>query len=328
MIKAHFLHYPAEPYLEMLLNELDDGIQVSGGALPPGEADYAMLIGGNPSEEDVNASPNLRFLVIPFAGIPEPTRELMLNHLQVSVHNLHHNAAPTAETGLALLFAAAKFIVPFDRSLRANDWTPRYQGNPARLLCGKTALVLGFGEIGQRIARVCNALEMEVLALRKSAPEGGVLMHGARVFPAGALHELLVKTDVLIVTLPLTDETRGLIGKRELGMMCKGGILVNVGRGPVVDQEALYQALTDGTLSAAGLDVWYNYPTGEESRRNTPPSDFPFTGLDNVVLSPHRGGEGGTLEVERLRMKALASLMNNAARGLPVPNQVNLHIGY
>ncbi len=114
-----------------------------------------------------------------------------MRHPQVAVHNLHHNAAPTAETGLALLFAAAKFIIPFDRSLRANDWTHRYQGNPSRLLYGKTALVLGFGEIGQRIARVCQALDMEVLALRRSAPSSGMQKMAWWVYPATALHELL-----------------------------------------------------------------------------------------------------------------------------------------
>jgi phosphoglycerate dehydrogenase-like enzyme len=108
-----------------------------------------VLVSGNPSREIVEASPNLKILVIPWAGLPSPTRELMLEFPKISVHNLHHNAAPTAEVTLALLFAAAKFIIPFDKSLRTHDWKLRYESNPSMLLQGKTALILGYGAIGQ-----------------------------------------------------------------------------------------------------------------------------------------------------------------------------------
>jgi phosphoglycerate dehydrogenase-like enzyme len=129
-----------------------------------------------------------------------------------------------------------------------------------------------------------------------------------------------------MVTLPLTDETRGLIGEREIGLMPKNSVLVNIGRGPVVEQEALYHALKSGKLHSAGIDVWYNYPPDEEARAHTPPADFPFHELDNIVMSPHRGG--GASEVEILRMAHLANLLNAAARGDQIPNQVDLKRGY
>jgi phosphoglycerate dehydrogenase-like enzyme len=103
-------------------------------------------------------------------------------------------------------------------------------------------------------------------------------------------------------------------------------VLVNVGRGPIVDEAALYAALRDGTLYAAGLDVWYNYPADEAARAHTPPSDYPFHELDNVVMSPHRAGS--SVETEALRMVHLARLLNAAARGEPMPNRVDLEAGY
>jgi phosphoglycerate dehydrogenase-like enzyme len=103
-------------------------------------------------------------------------------------------------------------------------------------------------------------------------------------------------------------------------------VLINIARGPIVDEAALYNALRGGSLYGAGLDVWYNYPADEQSRSHTAPSYHPFHELDNVVMSPHRAG--GSDETERLRMAHLAELLNAAARGEPMPNRVNLQAGY
>jgi phosphoglycerate dehydrogenase-like enzyme len=94
----------------------------------------------------------------------------------------------------------------------------------------------------------------------------------------------------------------------------------------VVDDGALYEALTNGKLRAAGIDVWYNYPTDEASRTNTQPADAPLHTLDNVVLSPHRGGM--TEDTHVLRLDALAQMLNEAAAGRPLPNQIDLERGY
>ena len=131
---------------------------------------------------------------------------------------------------------------------------------------------------------------------------------------------------MLIICLPHTPETMELIGEPELALLSPGAILVNVGRGPIVDEAALYHALREGTLHSAGLDVWYNYPSGEAARSHTPPSAYPFHELDNVVMSPHRAG--GSDESEMRRMTHLAALLNAAARGYEMPNRVDLQAGY
>jgi len=148
-MNIHLIRTPTDASLNILRDELDPNIELTYGDHIPDPAKYHILVGGVPSREFVEASPNLKSLVIPWAGLSSSTRELMLEFPEISVHNLHHNAAPTAETALALLFAAAKFVIPYDNALRAHDWTLRYKPNPSMLLQGKTALILGYGAIGQ-----------------------------------------------------------------------------------------------------------------------------------------------------------------------------------
>lgn len=295
-----------------------------GPELSPG-TDVQILVAGRPGRELLAACPDLRALIIPWAGVPEATRRLMLQYPHVAVHNLHHNALPVAEHALALLLAAAKFVVPMDRALRAGDWTVRYRANPSVVLAGKRALILGFGAIGRQLARLCLGLGMRVAAVRRTS-EAPSQVDDVAVSTVGAFPRLLPEADVLLICLPHTGETTGLVGRQALSLLRPTAILVNVGRGPVVDQAALYEALRDHRLYAAGLDVWYNYPADEAARSKTAPSEYPFHELDNVVLSPHRAG--GSTETERLRMTHLAELLNAAARGEPMPNRVDLSAGY
>jgi phosphoglycerate dehydrogenase-like enzyme len=320
------LHPPDDEAVRVLGEHLDTQINVSLGPDLPEPAEYHVLVAGRPGREHLVASPNLHTLIIPFAGLPDVTREVLRDFSHLAVHNLHHNAPLAAELALALLLAAAKLVVPFDRAFREHDWTRRYQPNPSLYLRGKTALILGYGQIGQRVGIALGALGMNVVAVRRdpTAP----LMDGAprQVYPLQVLSALLPKAHVLVVALPLTDETHGLLGEVELASMPRDAVLVNVGRGAVIDQRALYHALREGHLLAAGLDVWYNYPQTQEDRLCLPPADYPFHELDNVVMSPHRGGH--VKETEAMRMKGLATSLNAAARGEPIPNPVDLCAGY
>jgi phosphoglycerate dehydrogenase-like enzyme len=321
MIHVHVLEDFDEPALALLRANLADSVQLTSGSDIPGDTN--ILIGGRPTSQQLTACPFLQALIVPWAGVPENTRELLRDFPHVTLHNLHHNAAATAEMALALLFAAAKFIVPLDQKLRANDWSPRYA--PARSLGleGKTALIIGYGQIGQRVGRVCHALGMNVIATRRNRVEADAL---AEVHPTSDLPQLLPRAQFVIITAPLTPETKGLIGERELAALPRGAVLVNVGRGAIVDEGALYHALKHGALTAAGLDVWYNYPKDEASQANTPPAQYPFGELDNVVLSPHRGGDDFGIDVARMR--DLAELLNAAARGDEMANRVSLEAGY
>lgn len=282
-----------------------------------------VLVDGTPDHARIERSTGLHTVVIPYAGVPRATRELLCGFPAVAVHNLHHNAAPTAELAIALLLAAGKRLVPLDRALRRRDWRPRYApGRRQDLLCaGRTALVLGYGAIGRRVATACRGLGMLVTATRRSGPCAGP----DEVFGPDALDSLLPRAHALFVCLPSTGETDGLLGGDRLARLPDGAVLVNVGRGPIVDEEALYAELASGRL-AAGLDVWYRYPEEKEARADTAPATQPFHELDNVVLSPHRAGL--CADTERLRAEALAEMLNGAARGEPMPHRVDLDRGY
>lgn len=324
-LSVHLLRERNAEALSHLRERLHPDVQITVGPELPQPTAYEILVAGRPEREHLVASPNLRALIIPWSGLPESTREVLLQYPGIAVHNLHHNALPVAEMALTLLLAAAKFIIPIDRALRQHDWRPRYRPNPSILLEGKTALILGYGAIGHHIARMCQGFGVEIWAIRRSVSEkvkeGSVTLH-----PPNVLHDLLPQVDALLVCLPHTPETEGLVGAEELALLPSSAVLVNVGRGPVVDQEALYRALRDGGLYAAGLDVWYNYPDDEAARAHTPPASYPFHELDNVVMSPHRAG--GSRETEYRRMERLAVLLNAAARGESMPNRVDLKRGY
>lgn len=326
MIHVYIPREPPEDVRDEFLKLLHEALVIHWGSKIPSPAEFEILVAGRPDEQQLSVSPKLKKLVIPFAGIPLDVLHSMEKFPGIDVHNLHHNAAATAETALSLLFAAAKQTIVYDQALRSGDWSLRYQPSTSVLLHGKTVLVIGYGNIGRIIASCCRALGMNVLATRKSTQSPTSPLPGITIFPASRLGDLLPLTQVLIICTPLTSETVGLIGQAELNLLPQGSILINIARGQVVDEGALYRALTSDRLSAAGLDVWWNYPTSEQARTSTYPSQYPFHKLANVVLSPHRGG--ATRESDQLRFKQLAELLNQYARREPISNQVDLEKGY
>jgi len=314
VLRAHVLHEP-EPEARAILESLvDPNVVLTYGEELPLDGPQ-LLVAGRPEQRHLDAAPGLRTLLIPWAGLPVATAELMKRHPDIAVHNTHHNAGSAAELAFALALAAAKRLIPGDRALRSGDWSPRYAPGGIVRLDGARALILGYGAIGRRVAEYCRAFGMRVTGV------------GSDTTPE-AVDAVLAESDVVFVSLPLTPATEGFLDARRLALLPEGAVLVNVGRGTVIDEEALYESLSDGTLGAAGLDVWYNYPVDEASRASTPPSRFDFGSLENVVMSPHRGGAPGTDRTERERMEAIAASINAAARGEAVPHRVDIDAGY
>uniref|UniRef100_A0A6U6BIL7 D-isomer specific 2-hydroxyacid dehydrogenase NAD-binding domain-containing protein n=2 Tax=Guillardia theta TaxID=55529 RepID=A0A6U6BIL7_GUITH len=255
------------------------------------------------------------------------------------VCNLHHNAPMTAELAVALCLAASKQIFEADRKLRQHDWSSRgipCEGVPdplpMLLLQGKVALVVGYGEVGQRVARIMSAFGMEVLATRASLSRVARDKH-AVVHPPADLLSLLPRANVVFLCVPLTSGTSKMLGRKELAMLPKGSVLVNVSRGEVVDEDALFEALSQReNLFAAGIDTWYNYPATSKDTQSTPVSTRnDFSKLTNLVMSPHRGGAVGLEETESARLSAIAEALNLAADRSDVramPCRVDVERGY
>ena len=320
-LRVHLAEAHDHPLVARLRELLDESIVLTAGDISGGPRDFHILVCGTPSREDMTASPGLHTLVIPWSGLPVKTRDLLLEFPQVRVHNIHYNAEATAETAIALMLAAAKRLIPIDRSFRNHDWTPRYAESSSRQLAGGTALVLGYGAIGQLIARACRGLGMNVLAVNRS----GRSPDDWSVYPVTALDTLLPQAQVLQVALPRTPATDAVIGAEQLARLPDEAIVVNVSRGRVIEEATLFAELKSGRLRA-GIDVWYQYPQDKSEQSHTKPSAFPFHELDNVAMTPHLAGHN--TQTEENRARHLAALLNAAAGGETVPNRVDPSRGY
>ncbi|MTD57028.1 C-terminal binding protein [Amycolatopsis pithecellobii] len=184
-----------------------------------------------------------------------------------------------ADHAMALLLAAARKVCEYDRATRAGTW--RWQtGEPVHRLRGRTAGLLGFGAIARAIAVRAHAFGMLVIAHDPYLTPEDVAVHGATAVSFG---ELLEQADYLVIQAPLTEETRHLIGEPELRRMKPTSILVNTARGPIVEDKALYAALTGGWIVGAGLDDLEEEPA---KQRDWVPVN-PLFSLDNVIITPH-----------------------------------------
>jgi len=225
--------------------------------------------------ELLRALPRLRMATV--CGIGTDAFDLRVaRELGIVVCNVPGKTAPlVAEHALGLMLAVAKRAHFSTAELKAGRWTVRDN----IYLRGKTLGVVGTGNIGAAMAGLGRAIGMQVVAWTfRPTPEREAAL-GVRFVP---LEELLRTADVVSLHLKLTPESTGLIGARELGLMKPGAILVNTGRGAVVDQAALAEALRSGRLGGAGLDVYEKEPL---------PADHPILACQQVVLTPHNADQ-------------------------------------
>jgi phosphoglycerate dehydrogenase-like enzyme len=287
--------------------------------------DIEVLVGGRPTAEQLKKMPSLKKILLPYVGLPGNTRELLKDFSSIKVHNVHHNATHACEATVGLLLAASQFLIPVDREMRQGSWQSKFDDNPNVMLGGQTAVILGWGAIGQKVAAVLKALGMKIIAVRKHPEKGG---EGAdSVVGVGDLKKVLPQATALILALPLTTETAGLIGAEELALLPQPSVLVNIARGDIVDEKSLFENLSSGHLRAAAFDVWWRYPK-EAERDSFPVSELPFHELDNFIFSPHRAGGFKCGEVEKARVEAVAASLNAYATTGEMPSPVDLQLGY
>lgn len=228
----------------------------------------------------LSKAPQLRALLRHGAGLDFiPLAEA--SRLAIAVTNVPSvNANAVAEHALGVMLSLARRIGLNDRGIRGGGWHSLRDGAPLTTeLRGRTVGLVGYGNIGRRLAAICRSgFGMKVLSTRRSGAESSDPVTFVD------LSILLEQSDFVVVACPLTEETRGMIGAAQLARMAPTSYLVNVARGPIVDEEALSACLADGRLAGAGLDVFASQPL---------PADHPFRRLDNVVLTPHVAGISG-----------------------------------
>jgi phosphoglycerate dehydrogenase-like enzyme len=183
-------------------------------------------------------------------------------------------------------------------------------------VAGKTVGLLGYGHIGRAIATRAKAFEMSVIVANRSAIASSGLVD--RAYSLAELPSFFSAADAYVVSLPLTPETTGLVGRAALAAMRSDAVIINVGRGPTIDEQALFDALEQGRIGGAIIDTWYTYPRGES--HITPPGQLPFERLGNVVMTPHMSGwTNGTI---RRRQRVIAENIRRRMAGLDCMNVV------
>lgn len=235
-----------------------------------------------------------------------------------TVCNASGHAAGVAEYAFMTMSALHRDLFDIDRRIRAGDWQA-HRSAPQRELRGRTLAIIGLGHIGAELARIGSAFGMRVTGVtRNASPQRASTLGLDLLAPVSDLHQVLAEADFAVVALPLDETTTGYIGERELEALGPDGYLVNVARGPVVDEAALYGALRERRIAGAALDVWYRYPAGEET---VLPSEFPFHELDNVIMTPHVAGwTEGTL---RIRIGQIGENLERLAAGKPLATVVH-----
>lgn len=310
-------NYFPQKFVDKLNKMTDASVHVTLKDSP----DCQILIEGVPTEDQIKTKKNLQAIIIPWAGLPKKTFELMKKYPNIAVHNIHHNAEPVAEIAFSMMLSLVKQLPIIENNFRTHNWVNRYEENTEiSILKEKRVLILGYGAIGTLIDKYCTNFEMPVKIIRKNPDE-----NKKNQYDLSMLDNLLLESDIVFISLPLSLETKGLFDAKRLSKLPQGAVLVNIARGPVVDEQALYTALRERRI-LAGIDTWYNYPIDEDKIQNVPPSAYPFHELDNVIMTPHLAGH--SKQTEQLRAEHLALLLNDIANDLPMRNKIDLERGY
>jgi phosphoglycerate dehydrogenase-like enzyme len=212
------------------------------------------------------------------------------------------------------VLAAVLFFAKDFRRLIRNQTTHRWEQFDNVVIAGQTIGIVGYGEIGRAVARRAKAMGMTVIGCRRR-PEPDEIAD--EVVPNGRMREMIARCHYVVVAAPLTPDTRGMVGEAEIASMRSDAVLINVGRGPVVDEAALVDALRQRRIRGAALDVFNEEPL---------PGDHPFWDLENVLLSPHCADH-----VEGWLESAVSFFIENYGRfisGQPLLNIVNKRAGY
>lgn len=238
--------------------------------------------------EQLRSAKQLRWIHSPAAAVHELIFPELVNTDIVVTNGRDVHGPVVAEHVMGLLFAWAKAVPQAVRLQQKHEWGKEIIWNGRhrpREVSGATLGLIGLGSIGRTVARHASALGMHVIATRER-PEQGQPEGVHQVFPSQQIDDVLAQSDFVVLAAPITPATRGLINAQRLAHMKSDAYLINVGRGPLIDEAALVQTLRDHKIGGAALDVFDIEPL---------PSDSPLWDLENLLITPHTAGLTGKL---------------------------------
>ena len=270
----------------------------------------AEILLGRPTEEDLASAHRLKWIQLPSAGANNYVGRIPADILLTSANGVY--GVPASEHVFALMLSVARAIPQYVRSQTERRWD---RDGSFLELYGSTCGILGLGDIGLAVAERARAFGMRVIGSRrtKGDPPPGV----ERVFGPDELEVMLAQCDFVVNTLPETPATRGLLDRSRLRALKQGAVVVNIGRGRTIDEAALVEALQDGHLAGAGLDVFEEEPLPESS---------PLWAMPNVLITPHVGGSSPRGD-ERVAELFLDNL-RRYRKGRTLRNLVDRELGY
>ncbi len=276
---------------------------------------------GIPAEVLVAGEGTLEWVHSGAAGVGGSLHATMLTSPVRFTNSAGIHGPPMAETVLGMLLYFARGLDFAVSAQRRGEWDEApflAADTPVRELASMTVGVLGYGGIGQEVARRAAALGASVIGLRRTAGSRGLDSVGVEVVSGEAgLRRVIEDSDALVVSAPDTPVTRGLVNGQRIRAMRKGAILINVARGRIVDEEALVDALRSGHLRGAGLDVFHTEPL---------PKGHPLWALPNVLITPHTSAV--TRRFWRREMDLVLENLSRFLEGKPLRNEVDRKSGY
>jgi phosphoglycerate dehydrogenase-like enzyme len=261
---------------------------------------------------DIPEAPHLKMVHVPGAGCDGIINEALPP--EAALCNVHKHEKGVAEFVIMAMLQWNIRYMEAVRSFRAGSWerSSRFGAEPHGELSGKTVGIVGLGRIGQTLARYVKTFGSRVVAANHSRfLDGDKPEFVDEVYPLDNVVRVAGQSDFLVVCSALTEHTKGLINEAVFEAMPATAVLVNVARGPLVDEDALYHAVTSGSIAGAAIDVWYSYP--DSTRADVPPSKHRFDLLPNVYMTPHVAG--WTRETVSRRWDFIADNLDRLALG-------------
>ena len=252
-------------------------------------ADIDVLVTMVLTDRMGRACTHLKLVQVPGAGLDRIDRSAIPQGARLA--NVYGHENGIAEYVMGAMIALTRDFARLDLALRKGDWQSQWAIGVAPPpvwpeLAGKTIGILGYGRIGQAVARRARAFDMKICAVRqdvrRSVEDNVAFLGGPE-----ATDEIIERSDYVLIAMPATHATVGLMDRRRLGLMKSTAFLINVARAEIVDEDALCDALAEGAIAGAVLDVWYRYP---RESGPTLPSTRRFHQLPNVLMTPHVSG--------------------------------------